>query len=80
MQTYDALRFPILLAHHAAVLRCAPAASVSAYRSSGQGVGDRAFTLQLREITKDWKMPTREWHTAKAQFALLFGDRFETSH
>jgi putative transposase len=36
--------------------------------------------LQLREITKDWKMPAREWHTAKAQFALLFGDRFEMSH
>jgi putative transposase len=33
--------------------------------------------LQLREITKDWKMPAREWHTARAQFGLLFGDRFE---
>jgi putative transposase len=33
--------------------------------------------LQLREITKDWKMPAREWHAARAQFALLFGDRFE---
>jgi putative transposase len=36
--------------------------------------------LQLREITKDWKMPAREWHAAKAQFALLFGDRFEMNH
>jgi len=33
--------------------------------------------LQLREVTKDWKMPAREWHAAKAQFALLFADRFE---
>lgn len=33
--------------------------------------------LQLREITKDWRMPPREWASAKAQFALLFGDRFE---
>jgi len=33
--------------------------------------------LQLREVTKDWKMPAREWHAARAQFALLFGDRFE---
>ena len=33
--------------------------------------------LQLREVTKEWKMPAREWHVAKAQFALLFGDRFE---
>ena len=36
--------------------------------------------LQLREITKDWKMPAREWHAAKAQFALVFGDRFEMNH
>jgi putative transposase len=34
--------------------------------------------LQLREVTKDWKMPAREWHSARAQFALMFGDRFET--
>jgi putative transposase len=34
--------------------------------------------LQLREITKEWKMPAREWHAARAQFALLFGERFET--
>lgn len=33
--------------------------------------------LQLREVTKNWKMPAREWHAAKAQFALLFGTRFE---
>jgi len=33
--------------------------------------------LRLREITKDWRMPPREWVSAKAQFALLFGDRFE---
>ena len=33
--------------------------------------------LQLREVTKNWKMPAREWHAAKAQFGLLFGDRFE---
>jgi len=33
--------------------------------------------LQLREVTQKWKRPPREWHTAKAQFALLFGERFE---
>lgn len=33
--------------------------------------------LQLREVTQKWKRPSREWHAAKAQFALLFGDRFE---
>lgn len=35
--------------------------------------------LQLREITKDWTMPPREWASAKAQFALLFGDRFNVN-
>ena len=33
--------------------------------------------LQLREVTQKWKRPPREWHAAKAQFALLFGERFE---
>lgn len=35
--------------------------------------------LQLREVTQKWKRPPREWHAAKAQFALLFGERFETN-
>ena len=33
--------------------------------------------MQLREITKNWKMPPREWNAANAQFAVVFGDRFE---
>jgi putative transposase len=33
--------------------------------------------LQLREVTKQWKNAAREWHAAKAQFGLLFGERFE---
>ena len=33
--------------------------------------------LQPRVVTKDWKMPARQWYAAKAQFGLLFGDRFE---
>jgi len=33
--------------------------------------------LQLREVTQKWKRGPREWHAAKAQFALLFGERFE---
>jgi transposase-like protein len=33
--------------------------------------------IQLREITKNWKMPPREWSAAKVQFAVVFGDRFE---
>ena len=35
--------------------------------------------LQLREITKNWKMPPREWAAAKAQFAVVFGDGFEVN-
>jgi putative transposase len=32
--------------------------------------------LVLREVSRDWKMPPREWNAAKTQFAVLFGDRF----
>ena len=53
-------------------------------RARGHFPSDEAATkliwLQLREITKNWKMPAREWHAAKAQFALVFGDRFESNH
>ena len=35
--------------------------------------------LQLREIMKNWKMPPREWSATKAQFAVVFGDRFEVN-
>ena len=31
---------------------------------------------QLRNITAKWKNPPREWHAAKAQFAIQFGDLF----
>ena len=36
--------------------------------------------LQLREFTRAWKMPLREWHVGKAQFALLSGEMFKISH
>jgi putative transposase len=32
--------------------------------------------LVLNLASKDWKMPPREWAAAKAQFAILFEDRF----
>ena len=52
-------------------------------RMRGHFPNDEAATkliwLQLREITKDWKMPPREWAAAKAQFAVMFGDRFEVN-
>lgn len=40
-------------------------------------VAMKLIWLQLREVTKHWKMPAREWHTARAQFTLMFSDRFE---
>lgn len=32
--------------------------------------------LALMREEKEWKMPPREWAKAKAQFAILFGERF----
>jgi putative transposase len=32
--------------------------------------------LVLMQEEKGWKMPPREWQKAKAQFAILFGERF----
>jgi hypothetical protein len=30
----------------------------------------------LRFITRDWKMPPREWRAATTQFAIRFEDRY----
>jgi putative transposase len=32
--------------------------------------------LVLHRVEKEWIMPPREWDRAKAQFAILFGERF----
>jgi putative transposase len=32
--------------------------------------------LVLREVSKNWKMPPREWNAARTQFAVIFGERF----
>jgi putative transposase len=32
--------------------------------------------LVLNRAEKEWKMPPREWAMAKAQFAVIFGERF----
>ena len=32
--------------------------------------------LVLRDTSKDWKMPPRQWTAAKTQFAIFFGERF----
>lgn len=33
--------------------------------------------LVLREVSKEWKMPAREWTEAKSQFAIQFEERFK---
>jgi len=41
--------------------------------------GDAATKLLyliLNRSEKEWKMPPREWSMAKAQFAVIFGERF----
>ena len=49
-------------------------------RARGHFPGDAAATklpfLVLNRAEKDWRMPPREWAIAKAQFAVLFSERF----
>jgi transposase-like protein len=51
-----------------------------AVRARGHFPNDEAATkllyLILNRSEKDWKMPPREWSMAKAQFAIVFGERF----
>lgn len=51
-----------------------------AVRARGHFPSDEAATkllyLILNRSEKEWKMPPREWTMAKAQFAVLFGERF----
>jgi putative transposase len=51
-----------------------------AVRARGHFPSDDAATkllyLILNRSEKEWKMPPREWAMAKAQFAVIFGERF----
>ena len=51
-----------------------------AMRARGHFPSDEAATkllyLILNRSEKEWRMPPREWSMAKAQFAVLFGERF----
>ena len=51
-----------------------------AIRNKGHFPSDEAATkliyLALRNIMKKWKRPPKEWHAAKTQLAIQFGDRF----
>lgn len=52
----------------------------SAVRARGHFPTDEAalklLYLVLHRAEKAWTMPAREWAMAKAQFAVLFGERF----
>lgn len=51
-----------------------------AVRARGHFPNDEAalklLFMVLNRAEKEWKMPAREWTAAKAQMAVLFGDRF----
>src|SRR6476469_9149404 len=51
-----------------------------AVRARGHFPSDDAATkllyLILNRSEKEWRMPPREWYMAKAQFAVIFGERF----
>jgi len=52
-------------------------------KNRGHFPNDEAATkliyLALRNITRDWKMPPREWRAAMTQFAIHFEGRFPSS-
>ena len=51
-----------------------------AIRNKGHFPNDQAATkliwLALRHITGNWKNPPITWHSARAQLAIQFGERF----
>lgn len=51
-----------------------------AVRARGHSPSDDAATkllyLILNRSEKEWKIPPRKWSMAKAQFAVIFGERF----
>jgi transposase-like protein len=51
-----------------------------AIRNKGHFPNDQAATkliwLALRYITENWKSPPITWHSARAQPAIQFGERF----
>jgi transposase-like protein len=45
--------------------------------SKRQKLEEIVAKLRQVDVTKEWKMPTREWTEAKSQFAILFEERFK---
>jgi transposase-like protein len=54
-----------------------------AIRNKGHSPSDEAATklihLTLRNITAKWKLLPKEWHAAKTQMAIQFGNRFHVA-
>ena len=54
-----------------------------AIRNKGHFPSDEAATkliyLALRNITAKWQRPPKEWHAAKTQLAIQFGNRFNAA-
>jgi putative transposase len=53
-------------------------------RNKGHFPSDEAATklifLSLRQIEAKWKRPPKEWHAAKSQLTIQFGERFVLNH
>lgn len=47
-----------------------------AVRARGDDAATKLLYLILKRSEKEWKLPPREWAQAKAQFAVIFGERF----
>ena len=47
-----------------------------AEKKSFDEAATKLLYLILNRSEKEWRMPPREWSMAKAQFAVLFGERF----
>jgi hypothetical protein len=52
-------------------------------RARGRNPNDEAtielWLLVMREVSREGKMPPREWAAAKTQFAVMVGERFITA-
>jgi transposase-like protein len=73
-------RYPQLRGHFSTPIHSLNAKLRRAVRTRGHFPTDESalklLFLVLNLAAKEWKMPPREWSMAKAQFAIVFEDRF----
>ena len=55
-----------------------PTPGTSRPKPAGNPLSQAAKSVLTNKASseKEWKMPPREWAMAKAQFAVIFGERF----